>query len=890
MARRVAVVPHTHWDREWYLPFQAFRMGLVEVLDEFLPQLDSDGGYDRFLLDGQMAVIDDYLELRPGAAARLKRLAESGRLSVGPWYILMDEFLVSGETMIRNLQLGLERAEALGGAMAVGYLPDMFGHVAQMPQLLRLAGFEHAVVWRGVPAAVDRSAFWWQAPDGSTVRAEYLLVGYGNGAATPAEADALVRRVAAHERETAAFALGTDPPMLWMNGTDHQAPQPWLAGVLAAANADQDRFHFAVTSLPEYLADAPTEGLPSWTGELRSGARANLLMGVASNRVDVKIAAARAERALERVAEPLCALWLPPARWPGSELRLAWENVVRNSAHDSVCACSHDLVGTSVLHRYSEATTIAEVLRRRALQAAAALMPVAGPVVLNPSARARSGVVEVVVPLETRVPGGQVVEQVAAGELELTGTGSSIGTLLGQLEAAGFRPNEAGALTLEVDDADGVALTFVAEATRRPALSGAAVLAEAYAQAGADPGRPLRIHASRPGWQRLAVHVADVPGFGWASWSPGALTAPPVTVTESGLTNWVLDVAVDREDGTWSIGPFCGLGQLVDEGDAGDTYNYSPPEHDSVVDRPESVRVAVLEEGPIRGLLRITSAYRWPARLDGDTRVGERLTEVVTDLELRAGEEVLRVTTSFDNHSRDHRVRAWFPLPMATPRSWAECAFAVVERGSGSRGRAPRVRPGHLPVPAFRDRGRPHRPPRGPARVRAGRRGLGAGAHPAAGHGDAVAAGHAATGTTRRDRPWPLEGPQMQGPVSVPLRRALRRPRPLRAGRRGVGAAGSGGRGGAGAPAPERGQVLAVSGAEVSALQRVGGPAGAAGVQPPRRGDHGHRGRSLRLVGRPAGGVAGALRRDLPAAPLGHRHRPPRRAIGVARGWRFPRP
>src|SRR6202011_139027 len=104
----------------------------------------------------------------------------------------MDEFLVSGETMIRNLQLGLRRGEALGGAMAVGYLPDMFGHVAQMPQLLRLAGFEHAVVWRGVPAALDRSAFWWQAPDGSTVRAEYLRVGYGNGAAMPDDAKALL--------------------------------------------------------------------------------------------------------------------------------------------------------------------------------------------------------------------------------------------------------------------------------------------------------------------------------------------------------------------------------------------------------------------------------------------------------------------------------------------------------------------------------------------------------------------------------------------------------------------------------------------------------------------------------------------------------------------------
>jgi len=144
MARRtVAIVPHTHWDREWYQPYQTFRLRLVDLLDEFLPRLDRDPAYARFMLDGQMAVVDDYLEVRPEAEPVLRRLAGSGRLSMGPWYILMDEFLVSGETIVRDLQLGLERAAAFGGAMPVGYLPDMFGHIAQMPQLLRQAGMKN---------------------------------------------------------------------------------------------------------------------------------------------------------------------------------------------------------------------------------------------------------------------------------------------------------------------------------------------------------------------------------------------------------------------------------------------------------------------------------------------------------------------------------------------------------------------------------------------------------------------------------------------------------------------------------------------------------------------------------------------------------------------------
>ena len=150
----VHVVPHTHWDREWYKPFPVFRMQLVELLDALLDTLETDETYRHFQLDGQMAVIDDYLAMRPDARDRLADLNRRGRLSMGPWYTLPDEFLVSGETHVRNLQLGMRRAADFGGAMAVGYLPDMFGHIAQMPQILTQFGFDDAVVWRGGPSSV----------------------------------------------------------------------------------------------------------------------------------------------------------------------------------------------------------------------------------------------------------------------------------------------------------------------------------------------------------------------------------------------------------------------------------------------------------------------------------------------------------------------------------------------------------------------------------------------------------------------------------------------------------------------------------------------------------------------------------------------------------------
>src|SRR5215213_11278664 len=115
----VAIVPHTHWDREWYSPFQTFRVRLVRLLDELLPLLEQDLSYARFLLDGQTAVLDDYLEVRPEALPALQRLTASGRISIGPWMVLMDEFMVSGETIVRDLQFGIARGAQFGGVMPV---------------------------------------------------------------------------------------------------------------------------------------------------------------------------------------------------------------------------------------------------------------------------------------------------------------------------------------------------------------------------------------------------------------------------------------------------------------------------------------------------------------------------------------------------------------------------------------------------------------------------------------------------------------------------------------------------------------------------------------------------------------------------------------------------
>ncbi|MBA2263589.1 MAG: alpha-mannosidase, partial [Chloroflexi bacterium] len=389
----IHLVPHTHWDREWYRPFQSFRMQLIDLVDRVLEMLEAQPGF-AFTLDGQVATIDDYLEIRPEQAERIAGHVRSGRLAIGPWQILMDEFLVSGETLVRNLEMGWGRAEDFGGPMKVGYLPDMFGHVAQMPQILRNAGLADAVVWRGVPAAVDHHAFRWESPDGSWVRAEYLPGGYGNAAHLFAVPEGM-NGAASRLLDWAAPWFGTDP-VLAMYGTDHTVPVPELAALVSRLNEVHDTSSMRISTLAQYVAQAPalTPDDPSWRGEMRSGARANVLMGVASARIDIKQAAGRAETALERYAEPLTALHVTPEAWPAAFLRLAWDKVVENSAHDSICGCSVDPVVDQVLVRFAEAEQIATTLARRAAAAVAGAVPRGAVTVLNPSPSRRSGLVE----------------------------------------------------------------------------------------------------------------------------------------------------------------------------------------------------------------------------------------------------------------------------------------------------------------------------------------------------------------------------------------------------------------------------------------------------------------------------------------------------------------
>jgi hypothetical protein len=383
----VTLVPHTHWDREWYEPFAVFSERLEQMMDTLL-DLAADG-FPHFHLDGQTAMIDDYLARRPERVDEVAAHVRDGRLSAGPWVAQMDEFLTSGESHIRNLEMGLERARELGRALEVGYMPDQFGHIGQMPQILRLAGIERAMVWRGVPSSIPTSTFRWQSPDGSEVLTESLPVGYSSGWKLMRDEQPFGDVVGSEVERLLPYSR--ERRVVLMVGYDHAGPDPTMPDRLA--NADlPDNVDVEVGGVAQHVGALTwTDRLPLWRGELRSSARAHLLPNVYSARVQQKRERGRVEALIERYAEPLAAL-VPGTEWPEDELRRAWTLLLWNGAHDSACGCSHDQVAIDVDARFAETRALGEAIVERSLTSLGDQVSGSGVIRFNPSPFERDGV------------------------------------------------------------------------------------------------------------------------------------------------------------------------------------------------------------------------------------------------------------------------------------------------------------------------------------------------------------------------------------------------------------------------------------------------------------------------------------------------------------------
>jgi alpha-mannosidase/mannosylglycerate hydrolase len=345
---RAFVVPHTHWDREWYERFEAYRARLVPMVSRLLDLLERDPEFRSFTFDGQTIAVEDYLEKRPAERPRVRALVRADRLLVGPWHVLADLLLVSGESIVRNLQEGMRVAGELGRAARVAYVADPFGHPAQLPQILRGFGYDTYVFARGMgDEGEDVGAeFRWESPSGDTVRAAHLVAHYSSGLPLVGPGDetaaALRRRVGSRtarmlDRVT-PYANGD--AVLFMVGDDHVEAYARLPEAVSAMRAAFPNLDARIASLEEFAAAMP---VPAHTvsGEIVRGRYRPILRGVNSTRVWIKQENVACERLLLERCEPLDALTGGSAR---DELQRLWRTLLENHPHDSICGCSIDAV------------------------------------------------------------------------------------------------------------------------------------------------------------------------------------------------------------------------------------------------------------------------------------------------------------------------------------------------------------------------------------------------------------------------------------------------------------------------------------------------------------------------------------------------------------------
>ena len=642
MKKTLHIIPHSHWDREWYLPFEKHRVRLVELFDRLIQVMEENEDYTYYHMDGQYVVIDDYLEIRPHMRDRLLALVRAGRIQVGPWYILQDEYLTSGEANVRNMLYGIKLCREIGAQpVETGYFPDSFGNISQAPQIVRGFGFDNAVFGRGIndvgsdnqiikQDGMTTSEIIWRGADGSEVIGVLFANWYHNAMELPRDPDALRNRLAAIVASTSLFAL-TDH-LLGMNGCDHQPIQMDLHEVIALAGEVQDEVVVKQSNFKDYVdAIRPyKDTFPVYEGEMNGQLATGSfpLISTSSSHVDIKQKNHYTQHLLERITEPVSLLsMLDGGEYPSDLLLYAWKKLMQNHPHDSICSCSCDEVYEEMKARFAKAAACGEELRDAALDHLAATV--------NTSDVDGDHAI-LVLSLE---PNKSVVTVKANMDLDLTDTATEIAIFdeTGREVPAKFTyiPNQ-------------FTYTLPKDRFRQPRYV-----------------------------NRFAVEMqVETHGIGYRVFTvkkQAATVCTPVRYTENAMENEFLAVKLNP-NGTVDVTDkrsgrvYLGQNFFEDTRDVGDLYNYWQAKGDVAVTTADSeAEIALHEVTPWSVTFRVTV----PMAIDADITTFVTLSDKVARVDFK---------TVVANRMENHRLRALFPTDMDTRYSFADGQFDVVRR------------------------------------------------------------------------------------------------------------------------------------------------------------------------------------------------------------------
>lgn len=669
------MVTKTHWDREWYMNFQMTRIKLVHLIDDLLVILDNDPEFVSFMLDGQTLPLMDYLEIRPQNRERLVHYVEIGRLVIGPWYILPDEILITGESHIRNYLMGSRIAQNFGPKMQIGYLPDSFGHPSQMPQILKKLGMDTIMFWRGATAEIDRNEFYWEAPDGTRVLTVLMPDGYGTGAEIPDNPQVVATRFDAFIEK---FAPISSTEIIYVsNGGDHLEPVPYLSSVIKRANPLMKNGSIRHTTLPNFvetLKKVLPNNLKIVKGELCGVNKAILLASTLSTRTYLKQLNFRASTLLENYLEPIYSMsTILGNDYPQEFLLKAWEYLLKNLPHDSICGCSIDDVHRDMIYRYNQIFAIGNTLMDDARSFfnridTSGLNGDYALAVFNTTGNKRSDIVETTVDFDPKL----------VSALDFNDVKRGLSSRVQEITPRAAKPHPVAVRIFDGDTEWPCKMEHVSYANHMDL----------------DYYRfPRQSNVNRC---QVTFLAKDVPAMGYKTvkvipvYEEQKQTVSVKSSQISGIENEFFRIEPDAVDGSINIYDkstgfnYTKCNYLADSGDCGDEYSYCPPDQDRIIYAEKgTVATKIIERNLVKEVLEIKGIMKLPLTVENENQYRSSETvdcSFITSVTLYTSLKRIDIKTQVENKARYHRLRVLFDTGVKSIYSYSSGAFSVDRR------------------------------------------------------------------------------------------------------------------------------------------------------------------------------------------------------------------
>lgn len=642
MKHKIHVVPHSHWDREWYFTTSRSKIYLMKDLNDVLDTLENDKDFKYFMLDAQASLLDDYLKWMPHDKERITKLVKDKKLIIGPWYTQSDQLVISGESIVRNMYYGMKRCEEFGGYMNVGYVPDSFGQSGNMPQIYKEFGIDDTLFWRGVSDdMVKHTDFNWRGDDGSIVFTTQIPFGYYIGGNIPEDNKKSDEFWQKECFEKAGKGSSTRH-IYFPNGFDQAPIRTNLPEIISDRNKKDTENEYVISSIEDYIKDVKSENpiLEEVQGELVIAKHMRIHKSIFSSRSDLKVLNTQVQNYVTNVMEPLLTLSYKLGNtYPHKVVEEVWKLLFENAAHDSIGSCISDTANEDVYMRYKQARDISvNIVELHSRLIATSIKNTADMTLtlINTLPQKR----EDTLLIKTYIPGGDFAI----------------------LDDKGNKINYTIVSSRDLTD-------YVLSQTIK-----------------LDPSREFYIpeHVLEA---VLAIKTEDIPALGYVQYSIDVNDNSCISMKKNNaLENEFYSITI-AENGSLTIldkennKTYNNQGILVENGDDGDSFNYSPPRKDMEILSTNSKFEYQIHGNDIYSKAQIHYTMIVPKDLEERAEhITSTTLPVTLEVGLRKGSKIIDFNVHVDNKGLSHRLCVIFDSQITSKFNYADQQFGLIKR------------------------------------------------------------------------------------------------------------------------------------------------------------------------------------------------------------------